>query len=206
MNKGKTFNRGRRLSQRGHLFVLSAPSGAGKTTLANAVLSDLEGRLIRCITSTTRPPREGEENGKDYYFLSEDAFTKKKENQEFLEWAKVYDHYYGTDKKDVETILSQGKDLLLIIDVVGAMTLMEKNRATFIFITPPSMQELEKRIRLRESDSEESIKKRLEKSVFEMEKQVLFDYIMVNDDFLVAREALKSIIIADKYRNKEKTT
>ena len=143
----------------GFVYILSAPSGAGKTTVGNLLLKEIP-FLERVVTATTRSPRPGEKDGVDYYFLSEEEFIAKIERQEFLEWAKVYRYYYGTPKREVERILSQGKDALLIIDVQGAFQVKRQlPNAVSIFLLPPSLEELRKRLTLR---GEKELKERLE--------------------------------------------
>ena len=181
------------------VYVVSAPSGGGKTTLVNEVLSYFPGELFRVITCTTRAPRKGETHGIDYFFLTESEFEEKRLNKEFLEYTKTYDHSYGTLKSSVEDLRKQGS-VLLVIDVKGAMSVIPELKSVSIFIKPPSLEELERRIRLRMQDDESELKKRLLEANVELEKASLYDYNLVNDDFTVAVDVIKSIIIAESFR------
>lgn len=185
--------------RKGVIFIVSAPSGGGKTTLMNEVLSFFPNQLSRVITCTTREPRVGEVQGIDYLFLSEAEFEKKRLNKEFLECTKTYDHSYGTLRSSIDDLKERG-NVLLVIDVKGAMSVMKELKCVSIFISPPSMDELERRIRHRMQDEESELKKRLMEARFELEKASLYDYNLVNDDFTVAVEVIKSIIIAESYR------
>jgi len=179
----------------GFVYILSAPSGAGKTTVGNLLLREVP-YLEKVITVTTRSPREGEKHGVDYYFLSEDEFLKKIEKGEFLEWARVYRYYYGTPKSEVERILSQGKDALLIIDVQGAFQVKEKfPNAVSIFLLPPSLGELKKRLTLR---GEREIEERLEWAKKEIPCAKHFDYVVVNNVLEKAIEEIKSIMLSNR--------
>ncbi|HID79595.1 MAG TPA: guanylate kinase [Aquifex aeolicus] len=179
----------------GFVYILSAPSGAGKTTVGNLLLREVP-YLEKVITVTTRSPREGEKHGVDYYFLSEDEFLKKIEKGEFLEWARVYRYYYGTPKSEVERILSQGKDALLIIDVQGAFQVKEKfPNAVSIFLLPPSLGELKKRLTLR---GEREIEERLEWAKKEIPCAKHFDYVVVNNVLEKAVEEIKSIMLSNR--------
>ncbi len=181
------------------VFIVSAPSGGGKTTLLNEVLSFFPGELFRVITCTTREPRAGELQGKDYQFLSESEFEKKRLNKEFLEYTTTYDHSYGSLKSNIEELIKRGS-VLLVIDVKGAEAVMKELECVSIFISPPSLKELERRIRHRMQDDESELKKRLMEANVELEKASLYDYNLVNDDFTVAVEVIKSIIIAESFR------
>ena len=179
----------------GFVYILSAPSGAGKTTVGNLLLKEIP-HLERVITATTRSPREGEKHGIDYYFLSEGEFIRKIEKGEFLEWARIYKYYYGTPKSEVERILSQGKDALLIIDVQGAFQVKEKlPNAVSIFLLPPSFGELKKRLTLR---GEKEIEERLEWAKREIPCAKHFDYVVVNDVLEKAVEEIKSIMLSNR--------
>ncbi|RTZ70259.1 MAG: guanylate kinase [Aquificaceae bacterium] len=179
----------------GFVYILSAPSGAGKTTVGNLLLKEIP-HLERVITATTRSPREGEKHGIDYYFLSEEEFIRKIEKGEFLEWARIYKYYYGTPKSEVERILSQGKDALLIIDVQGAFQVKEKlPNAVSIFLLPPSFGELKKRLTLR---GEREIEERLEWAKREIPCAKHFDYVVVNDVLEKAVEEIKSIMLSNR--------
>lgn len=181
------------------VFIVSAPSGGGKTSLVNEVISAFPGEVFRVVTCTTRMPRKGEIHGKDYFFLSEEEFAQKSKNGEFLESTRTYDHAYGILKSSIEDLKKKG-NVFLVIDVKGAKTLMEAIETISIFVHPPTLKELERRIRGRMEDDEEELNKRLQFASKELEKADLYDYNLVNDDFSVAVEAIKSIIIAESFR------
>ena len=184
----------------GRLFIISAPAGTGKTTLVN-MLTEKYPQVIRNVTCTTREKRPGEVNGKDYYFLTEEEFQKKLKAGDFLEHADVFGNHYGTSKSLIEKELKSGKDVILVIDTQGALQLKarlkDKVDATFIFISPPSFEELKKRLIQRRTETPEKIEKRLKTARQELEMISHYDYHIVNDDLTAAFEALKNIIIAD---------
>ncbi len=186
--------------ERGLLIVISAPSGTGKTTLCHMLLKEFE-NMEFSISYTTRPPRKGEVNGRDYFFIDRDTFEKMIEENEFLEWAEVYGNLYGTSKSQVLKALESGKDILLDIDVQGALQ-VKKNlpESVLIFILPPSLKELERRLRKRGTDSEKTIERRLKIAREEIKKSIYYDYIVINDILEVAFNKLESIIIAEKCR------
>jgi len=182
---------------KGYVYILSAPSGTGKTTVGNLLLKELP-FLERVITATTRKPRAGEVDGKDYYFLSEEDFLNKIESGFFLEWAKVYRYYYGTPKSEIERIISQGKDALLIIDVQGAFQVKKLlPNAVGIFLLPPSLEELERRLTQR---GEREIRERLEWAKKELPCARFFDYAVVNDQLEKTVEEIKAIMVANRRR------
>ena len=186
--------------RKGILFVVTAPSGAGKTTLCDMVLEAVQG-LEYSVSVTTRPPREGEENGRDYHFVDRAEFERRLAAGEFLEHAVVYDNYYGTRRATVEEALSKGSDLILDIDVKGALQIKEKRYpAVFIYIVPPSMEELERRLRGRATDSEKVIRKRLSLARDEMRYIGEYDYLVVNDDLDAAFDDLRAVILAERRR------
>lgn len=184
----------------GLLIVLSGPSGAGKGTLCQALLADLP-EVHYSISVTTRPPRPGESEGVNYYYVQKDVFETMLADGEFLEWAKVYDNYYGTPKKHVMSILERGEDIILEIDIQGAMQ-VRKNfpQGVFIFIIPPSINELKDRITKRGTDSAEVINKRLSCVHQELSYVSEYDYVVVNDTIQNAISKLKAIITAEKCR------
>ncbi len=186
---------------KGLFFVVSAPSGTGKNTLTDKLFSEFD-CVVESISYTTRQPRKGEVNGKDYYFVSEDEFKKMMNEGDFLEYAEVFGHHYGTSKSLVEKLRNEKKHVVMVIDTQGAMKLKDKISATYIFIKPPSMEELKKRLENRKTDSEENILKRLSKANKELEKASQYDYIIINDDINIAYEVLRSIFIAEERRNK----
>jgi len=189
----------------GQLFVISAPSGGGKTTLGQAAMARTPG-VVRSVTCTTRPPRPGEEEGRDYHFLSCDEFERRRERGEFLEWAFVHGHWYGTSRRDVVSLCGQGLDVLLVIDYQGAASLRQQGvDALYIFILPPSMEELERRLRRRNSEAEESLRHRLAVARQEMAQYRCYDFVIVNDDLQTAVAELQAIILAERCRVKRLT-
>jgi len=188
--------------ERGLLIVISAPSGTGKTTLTRMLLKEFP-NIEFSISFTTRKPRPGEVNGKDYWFISREEFLKRIEEGDFLEWAEVYGNLYGTSKSQVLKALNEGKDVLLDIDTQGALQVKENfPEAVLIFILPPSLEELERRLRNRGTDPEEVIEKRLKIAREEIKRAKFYDYIVVNDVLEVAYNKLKSIISAEKCKTK----
>lgn len=181
------------MSGTGKLFVVSAPSGAGKTTLVQHILERFP-NLSYSISSTTRPMRKTETHGIDYFFLAPEIFEEKIEKDEWLEWAKVHDNYYGTSKKVVQEALSNGKSLLLDIDVQGASQVMASDLdPVTIFIEPPSMDELERRLKKRDTDTDEVIQKRLKNAISELGQKEKYQYRVMNDDLKTAINALLDI-------------
>ncbi len=168
---------------RGKVFVVSGPSGAGKDTLVRELVQRYP-RAVTAVTATTRPPRPGEVDGRDYLFLSEDEFRQRAERGEFLEWAWVHDNRYGTPRKQIEDALEQDRDVFLRIDVQGASAVKnEMPEAVLIFIFPPNLTELEQRLRGRATEQEEELARRLGVATQEMEEgKRLFDYSIVNDE------------------------
>ncbi|MGA2193469.1 MAG: guanylate kinase [Nitrospirota bacterium] len=184
----------------GLLFIVSAPSGAGKTTLCKE-LAGVMPTLAHSVSHTTRKPRPGEVEGEHYYFIDEPAFKGMAESGGFVEWATVHGHLYGTSKAELERLFGQGLDVILDIDTQGAMQVMNSRmKGVFIFILPPSMQELENRLRGRSSDGEEEIQRRLKNAVAEIKSYRYYNYIIINDNILSALEALKAIVMAEKSR------
>ncbi|EDP74126.1 guanylate kinase [Hydrogenivirga sp. 128-5-R1-1] len=182
---------------KGELFILSAPAGGGKTTITNLLLKEIP-NLTRVITCTTRNPREGEVNGKDYIFLSKEEFEQGIKEGKFLEYAVVHGNYYGTPKEEVEKLLNEGKDVILVIDVQGMRQIKGKIRPlTTIFLIPPSIEELVNRMKKR-GDSPEEIQKRLETAKKEFPAWKEYDYIVINDILEDAKEKIKTIILAQK--------
>ncbi len=191
-------------NQRGKIFVISAPAGTGKTTLVHLLHKEFP-CVVESISFTTRKPRLSEKEGEHYFFISEQEFLEKKRRGDFLEDVKIFDAYYGTDKATVERELNKGHHVVLVIDTQGAMILKKKTPAVFIFISPPSLEELERRLHQRKSESEETLKKRLSLAVHEMEMVKEYDYHIVNLDLKVAYNVLKSIVIAEEHSQKEGT-
>lgn len=183
------------------VFIISAPAGTGKTTLAQMLHKEFS-RVVSSVSYTTRPPRPNEVEGKDYHFVTSDVFEKKIKEGEFLEYAKVFDHYYGTSKKVIEAEQKKGKHVVLVIDTQGAMQLKGKIDAIFIFVSPPNVEELRKRLQKRQSDSPESIEKRLSWAKQEMALAPRYDYHIVNDDLKIAYDVLRAILIAEEHKNR----
>ena len=180
----------------GNLIVVSAPSGGGKTSLVNAVLAEDLG-LVLSISFTTRPPRPGEQNGREYHFVDADVFEAMLERGEFLECAEVHGNRYGTSQKWIEQMLQRGKDVLLEIDWQGAQQVRRLHPgAIMVFILPPSMAELERRLRARAQDSEAVIRHRLENAVEEISHAVEFEYVIINNVFEEARRDLAAVVRA----------
>ena len=172
----------------GKAVIISAPSGAGKTTLVNKLLR-AKLPLLFSISACSRAPREGEEDKKDYYFLSVEEFKEKINAQDFIEWEEVYQgNFYGTLKKEIERIWKEKKHVVFDVDVIGGISLKEyfKENSISIFIKPPSMEVLSKRLKKRNTDNRESIKNRLEKSFEEMKSIDKFDKIIVNDELNIS--------------------
>ncbi|MGX2973515.1 guanylate kinase [Ursidibacter arcticus] len=186
----------------GNLYIISAPSGAGKSSLINALLADLPRSEVQLsISHTTRNPRPAEEDGVHYYFTTHDEFKSLIAKDHFLEWAEVFGNYYGTSLPMIERSLENGIDVFLDIDWQGARQIRNKvPTARTIFILPPSKSELEKRLIGRGQDSAETIAKRMAEAVSEMSHYNEFDYVIVNDDFQQALAELKSILIAERLK------
>jgi len=188
------------VKRRGILLVLSSPSGAGKSTLSRLLLE--EGTLGLSISVTTRQRRPSEVNGIHYHFIDIDEFERRRDNDEFAEWAKVHDNYYGTLRATVDKALDEGRDMLFDIDYQGAEQLQQKlaEDVVSIFILPPSMQELKSRLRRRAEDSDEVIAVRLENARLEMEHWRSYDYVLVNEDLNKTFAALKVIYEAETFK------
>lgn len=180
----------------GTLFVFSAPSGAGKSSLARALI-DSESTLATSVSHTTRAPRPGEENGVHYHFVTKDEFRAMVDRGEFLEHATVFDNSYGTSKAAVQTLLDRNKNVILDIDWQGARAIREKMpNVKTVFILPPSRDELRRRLQGRGQDADEVIERRMQDAVSEMRHYDEFDYVVVNDDFEAALADLRAIINA----------
>lgn len=183
--------------RKGLLVVVSGPSGAGKGTICQALLEKTP--LAYSVSATTRKPRAGEVDGESYYFLSVEAFEKMIEKDELLEWAKVYDNYYGTPLKKVEEKLAAGEDILLEIDTQGAMKVREKfPEGVYIFVLPPSLAELERRIRGRDTETEDVLQKRLAAAIDEIEAGKCYKYVVTNDEVDGAVDSVCAILAAER--------
>lgn len=186
----------------GILFIITGPSGAGKTSILKRVMKEVE-NLEFSVSYTTRPRRPGEVDGRDYFFVDEKRFKKMVEEGEFLEWAIVHGYYYGTSKKFIDERLEKNGDLLLDIDVQGALNVKRMDLdMVSVFIAPPSLEDLERRLRKRGTDSEYDLKRRLEDAKWELSKISEFEYLIVNDFLEKSVEKLKAIITAERMRTK----
>jgi guanylate kinase len=186
--------------RRGLLFVLSSPSGAGKSTIARMLMATDEG-LALSVSATTRPIRPGERDGKDYYFVSDERFDEMVANGDFLEWAHVFGHRYGTLKSEVLKVIEGGRDVLLDIDWQGTQQLKQVDPDIVrVFILPPSMTELERRLRARGTDSDEVIKQRMERAAAEISHWAEYDYVLINNDAEKCRELVHNILKAERLK------
>lgn len=185
---------------RGQLFIVSAPSGTGKTTLVERLVREVP-RLRMSRSYTSRGVRPGEADGVDYNFVSRDVFEAGIAAGRFLEWADVFGNYYGTSREDTERVLDAGDDLVLVIDVQGARQVRATGMpSTTVFVLPPSADILEQRLRGRSRDTEEQIRRRLETARAEVDDVAAYDYVVVNDDLEHASGRLKSIVLAERAR------
>jgi guanylate kinase len=186
----------------GSVIVISAPSGAGKSTLVKRLMAAVPD-LAFSVSYTTRPPRPGEKNGREYFFISRQRFEAMVARDKFLEWAEVFGHLYGSAKKQLLAAQKAGQDILLDIDVQGHRQVREQlPDAVSIFVVPPAFRELESRLRHRHSDSPEVIRRRLDTARKEITHWPEYDYLVVNDDLLAATQALRAVVIAARFRQK----
>jgi guanylate kinase len=189
------------VTKEGLLYIVSAPSGAGKTTLCKEIIDIFPG-LRHSVSYTTRPARPGEVHGVDYFFVSVEDFRRMIEDGEFAEWAEVHGNLYGTAIRTLEENRRNGIDVILDIDCQGARQLKERLQGgVYIFILPPDFQELRRRLDGRNSDSEETIERRIKAATLEIKESRWYDYIIVNEVFARAVEELKSVMIAEKCRS-----
>ncbi len=185
---------------KGTLYIISAPSGAGKTSLVHALVTT-QSNVVVSVSHTTRRMREGEVDGRDYHFVDEPVFRQMVDDGEFLEHATVFGNSYGTSRQHIQAQLDAGKDVILEIDWQGARQIRELiGDCRSIFILPPSIQALRDRLRGREQDSAEVIESRMREAVSEMTHYAEFDYIVINDDFEQAREELAAIFVCNRMR------
>ena len=186
------------MSNSGKLIIFAAPSGAGKSSLIKKIIKDSENNLELSVSATTRLPREGETHGEDYFFINEKEFNELKSNQAFLEFADVHGHQYGTIKSFVDEKLKDGINVILDIDVQGFTQIQKAiiKDIISIFIIPPSLDELKKRLVLRGLDSNDAIDKRLENARKELQQAENFDYLVLNDDFNMAYNEITSITVS----------
>jgi guanylate kinase len=186
--------------RRGLLFIVSAPSGTGKTTLVEKLVK-VTPNLQMSRSYTSRAARAGERDGVDYNFITREQFERMAQANEFLEWADIYGNYYGTAAADTEVLLAGGEDVVLVIDVQGARQVRSRGLENIgIFVLPPSAQALEQRLRGRSKDSEEQIRRRLEVACREVTDVASYDYVVINDELEPCVERLKSIVLAERAR------
>lgn len=190
------------MDRKGILFVISGPSGVGKGTIKDAVLEKIKD-LKLSISVTTRVPRQGELDGREYFFASEEKFQDLLEKDQFLEWANVYSHRYGTPREYVMENLQNGQDVLIEIDIQGALQVKSKMPdGVFIFIAPPNTKELQARLYGRGKDSQESINERLAACEKEMEHMKYYDYVVINDVVKKAADKIEAIVVAERCKVK----
>ena len=189
--------------KRGNLFIISAPSGTGKTTILKKIIATVSG-IAFSVSHTTRLPRSGEQEGVDYFFVDRTSFEAMRAKALFLEWAEVHGNLYGTSSKVIQELAEQGQDIILDIDVQGALQLQEKlgGEGVFVFIAPPSLQELEKRLAGRRTDSTNAVATRLANAQMELRSLEHYDYVIVNDKVDQAIEVLRAVIIAERSRKR----
>ncbi len=195
-----------KIARRGLMFVLSSPSGAGKTTLTR-LLVQKEENIDLSISVTTRPRRPSEVDGVHYHFLTREAFEKMRDAGDLLEWAEVHGNYYGTPAKPVEKALAKGRDVLFDIDYQGTRQLYKKaaSDVVSIFILPPSIAEMKKRIRRRATEDDATIKKRLETAKHELKRWGEYDYVIINDDLDAAFADIHAILSAERMKRVRRT-
>ncbi len=183
------------MARTGTLVVLSAPSGAGKTSIAKSVLTEFSSMRFS-VSATTRPQRPGEENGKDYFFLSREEFVAKREAGDLVEWEEVFLNLYGTLRSEVDRALDAGETMLFDVDVKGALSIKRAypENAVLIFVRPPSLDELKRRLVSRRTEDEATIERRLARAEMELEEGKKFDYTVINDDLDRATREVCSII------------
>lgn len=187
---------------RGKLVVISAPSGAGKTTLLKKVFQEVE-NIAFSISHTTRAPRAGEQDGVDYHYVDRASFEKMIEDDQFIEFAHVHDNLYGTSRQAVINQLNSGNDVILDIDVQGAKILRDSGKleAAYVFISPPTLQELENRLRGRQTESEETLALRLKNAKLEIASAADYEYLVINDELDVAVNVFCSILLAERAKS-----
>lgn len=194
------------MKSKGMIIIVSAPSGAGKTTICNALMKS-DKNIVYSVSTTTRCPRKGEKNGREYLFVDEKTFKADIKKKMFVEWAKVHDHFYGTSKRFLNDTINKGKDVLLDIDVQGAVKIKKQYKdAVMIFITAPSLKVLKERLLKRNKDSLDVIKVRLANARKELSYLPKYDYLILNDKLEKSIENIKSVVNAERIsikRNKK---
>lgn len=185
--------------ERGLAFVISAPAGTGKTTLASMLVEEFP-CVVTSVSCTTRPSRNGEAPGEHYFFLTEAQFKEKIAAGDFLEYVNLYGDYYGTCKQWVLDQLNKGNHVLMTIDTQGALLLKNHFPAIFVFLAPPSLEILRKRLELRMTETPDIIEKRMDVAKKELAASQYYDYIIINDDLEIAYQVLRSIVIAEEHR------
>jgi guanylate kinase len=195
------------IARRGLMLVLSSPSGAGKTTLARRLL-DAEPEVEISVSHTTRAKRKGEKDGRDYHFIDRDSFTQMRDRGEFLEWAVVFDNFYGTPRKKVEQALAEGRDVLFDVDWQGAASLRDKAKddVVTVFILPPTAADLEQRLNVRAQDPPETVRRRMLGASNEIRHWDEYDYVVVNYDIERSVAALRAILAAERLRRSRLTS
>ena len=189
------------IKRRGLLLVLSSPSGAGKTTIARRLI-DADPDISMSVSVTTRKPRPGEVDGRDYTFIDADAFQRMADANQLIEWAQVFDNFYGTPRAPVEAAVERGQDILFDIDWQGAQQLSEKMKhdVVRVFILPPSAASLEQRLRSRAQDPDEVVRRRMDAAADEISHWPEYDYVIVNSDLPTSMEGLTAILAAERLR------
>jgi guanylate kinase len=195
------------LARRGLMFILSSPSGAGKTTIAHRLLQDEGDRLQMSVSMTTRPMRPGETDGRDYNFVTEHQFAELVEQDAFLEWAEVFGHCYGTPRADVRDGLKHGQDFLFDIDWQGTQQLYQRAQGDVVrvFLLPPSIAALEQRLRSRGTDSDAVIRARMDRARSEISHWDAYDFVVINDDIESCFEKVRMILEAERMRRLRQT-
>ena len=182
------------------MFIVSGASGTGKSTLCRAML-EVFPNLRFSVSHTTRPQRPGDRGGRDYFFVARQKFQTMIDRGDFVEWAEIYGHRYGTSKRMLETARAEGRDLILDIDVQGARQLREQNiPGAFVFLLPPSLEELKRRLMNRKTEGKKALEERLNKARAEIADSRWYDYLIINDDLRTAKARLKAIILAEHCR------
>lgn len=188
------------MSVSGSIFVLSGPSGSGKSTLIRHVRESFPA-LAYSVSHTSRKPRGAEINGVDYHFVSREIFTGMIQKGEFVEWAEVYKDYYGTSVSSLEGPTSQGLDVIMDVDIRGAENIKARfEESILVYVLPPSLEELAKRLKSRGTDSDETVRRRLEKAAGEIRNCRWYDYLIFNEDLMCAVDEMKSVIVAERCR------